>query len=173
MTFQTTLAFLSTLEAQKATISLNIQKENENVTKAEQILAEKKEWAQKNSIFEELISRFEAIQSENGVIENKNKELNLLEKELLDIQNIQSLKKTEYEKTNHLFISKNQEWITKNKELDSKKSDLQKVLGNKEVISYQSEKEQIIASKNIIDTLLEVDKNIHFHQIEISKIKKP
>ena len=170
--FQTTLAFLSTLEAQKVTISQSIQKENDNVTKAEQILAEKKEWAQNNSIFEELISRFEAIQSENGVIENKNKELNLLKKELLDIQNTLSLKKKEYEKSNQLFISKNQEWITKNKELDSKKSDLQKVLGNKEVISYQSEKEQIIASKNIIDTLQEVDKNIHFHQIEISKIKK-
>ncbi|HPS70815.1 MAG TPA: AAA family ATPase [Bacteroidales bacterium] len=169
---QTILEFLSSYEVHKTNISQNIQKENENLNKAEQILAEKKEWAQKNTLFEELISQFEAIQSENGVIENKNKELNLLKKELLDIQNTLSIKKTEYEKSNQLFINKNQEWITKNKELESKKSDLQKVLGNKEIISYQSEKEQIIGSKNIIDTLLEVDKNVHFHQIEISKIKK-
>ncbi len=169
---QTILESLSAFEVQKSTISQNIQKENENLTKAEHILIEKKEWAQKNIIFEELISRFEAIQGENESIETKNKEINNLKGELSNIQDSISLKKTQYDKSNQLFIIKNQEWITKNKELDSKKCDLQKVLGNKELLAYQSEKEEIIASKNLIENLLEIEKNIQSHHIEISKIKK-
>lgn len=169
--YQSIIASLTTLELQKSNISDSIQKGNDDLVKAEQVLVEKKEWAKQNGVFEELVSKFSAIESEHELIQNKVTEINKINKELSNIQEGISLKKEQFEKANQLFSTKNQELITKSKDLDTKKQELQKVLNHKEILTYQSEKEHIIASKTLIDSLLEIDKTINNLQKEISGIK--
>jgi len=169
--YQSIIASLTTLELQKSNISDSIQKGNDDLVKAEQVLVEKKEWAKQNGVFEELVSKFTAIESEHELIQNKAGEINKINEELSNIQEGIFLKKERFGKTNQLFNSKNQELITKSKDLDCKRKELEKVLNHKEILTYQSEKEHIIASKTLIDSLLEIDKTINNLQKEISGIK--
>lgn len=169
--YQSIIASLTTLELQKSNISDSIQKVSDDLVKAEKVLVEKKEWAKQNVVFEELISKFAAIENEHVLIQNKATEINRIKVELSNIQEGISLKKEQFGKVNQLFSTKNQELITKNKVLDTKKQELQKVLNHKDILTYQSEKEHIISSKNLIDSLLEIEKNSQNHQKEISGIK--
>ncbi|MDX9892432.1 MAG: SbcC/MukB-like Walker B domain-containing protein [Bacteroidales bacterium] len=170
--YESIIASLTNLELQKANISNTLQKGKEDLVKTEQVLVEKWEWAKQNVVFEELISRFAAIENEDEFLQNKRAEINKIKEELSNIQEGISLKKEQFEQTNQLFSTKNQALITKSKELESKKEELQKVLNQKDILTYQSEKEHIISSKNLIVSLLEIDKNTQNHQKEIFEIKK-
>lgn len=169
--FQSILTSLNTLELQKSNITQSLLKGNEDLAKGEHLLFEKMEWVQQNTIFEELISIFAAIENESILIQNKFIEINKIKGELSNIQDSLSLKKTQYIKSNQLFDTKSQELNSKIKDLNTKKNDLQKIFKNKEFLLYQSEKEQIIASKTLIESLLEIEKKSAFQQAEVSKIK--
>ena len=157
------------LTAKKHELSQSFEKQKDNLEKSQVTLAEKRDWAAKNEIYESLVGQFAAIENHNVQVQTLFQDLNGKQKELEAATKKLTDKATVLQKSQTAFSKAETDLQQKNQELENKKTAIETVLSGKELNSYQQEKENITHFGNHIRQLIEVETSITHNQTEISK----
>ncbi|GAB4128016.1 MAG: AAA family ATPase [Raineya sp.] len=159
-TLQPILQNVSKLEKKQTDLNAILEKQKNDLRIYQEKLSEKKNWAQKNEKYKELISTYTAIEKQNANTQKLIEEIKKIQEEISilqkDIEN-----KREYSHQAELNLKEKQKnLISKTEILQKQEQDLRALLGDKELAEHQKEKEHINHSLKIAKQIIELEYNI-------------
>jgi DNA repair protein SbcC/Rad50 len=157
------------LEKDQKNIGQQIAEQKETLEKWIKEVKAKEIWAKEHQKYEELVSKFSAIEHENITLTHAKEEVQKLKSELQTIEIDHLTKKEAFEKSIEQFNSKSEHYTTIAKDLAVKKAELSTILEGKKSDEIQAEKERKTIVKNHIVRLIEIEKSIISTQKEIQK----
>jgi exonuclease SbcC len=134
-------------------------------------LTEKENWLKENSIYESLLSNYNAIEKENQLLIEKQVEI---EKSALEIKNLESdsnQKKSKFQKASEDLITKEKNYKVASENLKNKNTELAELLGSKDRVSIQAEKDYITSFGKLIKDILDLENEIVELKIELTEIE--
>jgi exonuclease SbcC len=152
----------------KNLLSQKAEDQKKTLEHLQKSLKEKRNWAARNTKYEQLVGQYTAIENQDSQVKNlqndcnaKQNELVVSEKELVEIESTSKKLQTD-------FTQKKEALNAKIEEFETKKVDLLGILEGKELNDYQQEKENISNFATQITTLIEVENAIFTNQTEIA-----
>lgn len=158
---------LSELQENKRKISELLEKQNTDAKNYQNLLTEKKDWADKHSKYKVLISDYVAIEKESEAVASLEKEIQEAEMKIAVIQESFILKKTDYENAKNVSHQKEENLKSKKQELEIKQLELRSLIGEQEIAELQVEKEKTAKVVNLISDTLNLESQIIENQDNI------
>jgi exonuclease SbcC len=164
------LKFISELEENIKALSNTLDSQSSELDTSEKSLVEKQKWETANKKYEDLVLNYSAIEKENQVLVDLFGEIENHNSAILELQTDYQTKLSVVKKAVDSFSEIDETLTKKTKELDTRKSELSKILNGKELSEYQSEKENTTNIGIHIKNLIEARESISVSEKEIAGI---
>lgn len=155
------------LEADKLKLGTRLKELDAELKKSKNLLEEKQSWAAENSRYEELVTHYSAIERENQELTESCREIERLKSDIEDLEKAVNSKHAAFEKANKIFDEKNKNLADKSAQLKTLQKKFAEILGGKSLSRLQSEKEIITSFGMQVKELLDTEKAMSAHRIEI------
>lgn len=167
---QPILKAISETDSNKNELSSTLEKQNKDLDSSNILLIEKHNWAIENKKYEDLVSNYSAIENENQLLVASLNEIKELNSEIVYLQKDFESKQSNSKKATKDYTEKEKNLVVKTNEHETKKSELEKVLGGKDISELQSKKENLANLCRYINNLIDNVKAISANKKKIDKI---